>query len=90
MGSFVVFLSEDERLPKRLAEAAKERGLKRIVLSTFEPAGPERFKVAADADLTVVLYREHEVKANFAFRQGELTEAVGEQIVAALPKILTK
>jgi len=90
MGSFVVFLSEDEVLPKRLAAAAEQRGLKRIVLSTFEPAGPERFKVAADADLTVVLYREHEVKANFAFRKGELTEAAGEQIVTALPKILTK
>src|SRR5581483_8405920 len=85
MGSFVVFLSEDEALPKRLAEAARKRGLKRIVLSTFEPAGPERFKVAADADITVVLYREHEVKANFAFRKGELTEAAWDQILAALP-----
>jgi len=90
MGSFVVFLSDDDGLPKRLAEVAKQRGLKRVVLSTFEPAGPERFKVAADADLTVVLYREHEVKANFAFRKGELTEADGDSVLAALPKILTK
>lgn len=90
MGSFVVFLSNDDGLPKRLSEAAKQRGLKRVVLSTFEPAGPERFKVAADADVTVVLYREHEVKANFAFRKGELTEADGESVLAALPKILTK
>src|SRR5262245_48261833 len=90
MGSFVVFLNDDDGLPKRLAEAAKRRGLKRIVLSTFEPAGPERFKVTADADLTVVLYREHEVKANFAFRKGELTEADGDAVLAALPKILTK
>jgi hypothetical protein len=90
MGSFVVFLSDDDGLPKRLAEAAKQRGLKRIVLSTFEPAGPERFKVAADADLTVVLYREHEVKANFAFRKGEFTEADSDSVLAALPRILTK
>jgi hypothetical protein len=85
-----VFLSEQESLAKRAAEAAKSRGLKQIVLSTFEPGGPEGFDVARDADLTVVLYREHEVKANHAFRQGELTDAAIHQIMADLPKILAK
>src|SRR5262245_2265081 len=64
MGSFVVFLNEQESLRQRAAEAAKSRGLKQIVLSTYEPDGPEGFDVARDAELTVVLYREHEVKAN--------------------------
>jgi len=90
MGSFVVFLNESDALRQQLAAAARQRGLKRIVLSAYAPAGPEGFQVAADADLTVVLYREHEVKANHAFRRDELTAAATEKILADLPKILTK
>jgi hypothetical protein len=88
LGSFVVFLSDKEGLSQQLAEAAKKRGLKHIVLSIDAPAGPEGFKIAADADLTVVLYREHDVKANYAFRKGELTAAASDKILADLPKIL--
>jgi hypothetical protein len=90
MGSFVVFLNETDALRQQLAAAAKQRGLKRIVLSAYDPAGPDGFQVAADADLTVVLYREHEVKANHAFRRGEFTAAGAEKILADLPKILAK
>src|SRR5262245_23342920 len=90
MGSFVVFLSEKEGLREQLAAAAKKRGLRRTVLSMYPPAGPEGFNVSAEAELTVVLYREHEVKANHALRRGELTDAASEKILADLPKILTK
>jgi hypothetical protein len=90
MGSFVVFLNDQDALREELAKQAKRRGLKRIVLATFEPAGPSGFKLAEGADLTVVLYREHEVKANFAFRPGQLTDAATDRILADLPKILTK
>jgi hypothetical protein len=90
LGSFVVFLNEQESFEKRAAETAKSRGLKRIVLSTYEPDGPEGFDVARDAEVTVVLYREHEVKVNHAFRKGELTDAAIDRIMADLPKILAK
>lgn len=90
MGSFVVFLSDKEGLRQQLTDEAKKRGFKHLVLSIDSPAGPEGFNVAADADLTVVLYREHGVKANHAFRKGELTAAASEKILADLPKILTK
>jgi hypothetical protein len=79
MGSFVVFLSEKEGLNEQLQH---------VILSTFDPAGPEDFKVTADADVTVVLYRQHEVKANHAFRKGELSEQSVEKIVGDLPKIV--
>jgi hypothetical protein len=90
MGSFVVFLNDKEGLKEQLAKAAAAKGLKHLVVAIDAPAGPEGFKVASDAELTVVLYREHDVKANFAFRKGELTAAASEKILAELPKILTK
>jgi hypothetical protein len=88
MGSFVVFLSDKEGLREELAAAAKKRGFKHVVLSIDAPAGPEGFNVAKDADVTVVLYREHDVKANHAFRKGELTAAACEKVLADLPRIL--
>src|SRR5262245_33369049 len=84
LGSFVVFLNEDERLREQLSKEAKKRNLKQIVLSTFAAAGPEGFAVAPDAELTVVLYREHEVKANHALRRGELNDAATDKILADL------
>ena len=88
LGSFVVFLSEKEGLKEQLESVAKKQGFKQIILSTFDPAGPEDFKVAKDSDVTVVLYREHLVKANHAFRKGELTDQAVEKIVGDLPKIV--
>jgi hypothetical protein len=90
MGSFVVFLSDKEGLQDELAAAAKKANLKHTILSIDKPAGPEGFNVAPDADLTVVLYREHAVKANHAFRKGEFTDQAAEKVLADLPKILAE
>jgi hypothetical protein len=88
LGSFVVFLDESDKLRDQLAATAKQQGFQRLVLSTFASAGPEGFKVAQDADVTVVLYQEHKVQANHAFRRGELTDSASDKIIADLPKIL--
>jgi len=74
MGSFVVFCSNDEKLEAKLKKVAKTEDLKKIVLSIDNPAGPKGYKVSKDADVTVVLYVDHVVKANFAFKKGELDD----------------
>src|ERR1700722_16344120 len=88
MGSFVVFLSDKEGLDKELKELSHEAGLKKIVLAIDNPAGPEKYKVAKDADVTVVLYNEHLVKANYAFKKGQLRERDIEKIVSDVSKIV--
>lgn len=91
MGSFVVFCSRAEGLDKKLQTLAKETGLKQCILSIDDnPDGPKGYKVAREADVTVVLYVEHTTKANFAFRKGELKDADIEKVLAALPTILPK
>ena len=87
MGSFVVFLSDQPELQKTLEQLAKKQKFKHLILATFEPAGPEGFAVAQDATLTVVLYNDHIVRANHAFRKGELTDKSAEKVLADLPKI---
>lgn len=88
LGAFVVFLGETEKWRAVAAEMARALKLQRVVLSVDAPTGPEGFQVHPDAAVTVVMYREHEVKANHAFREGGLTADACEAILADLPKIL--
>jgi hypothetical protein len=88
MGSFVVFLSDDEKLADQLKTLADKEGIKKCVLTIDNPAGPTGYNVAKDADITVVLYNNRNVKANFAFRKGELNDAAVEKVVGAVSKIV--
>lgn len=88
MGSFVVFCSDDESLEKNLKSLAEKEKLNHIVLTIDNPQGPPKYKIAKEADVTVVLYTKGEVKANFAFKKGELKDKDVETIVSSISKIL--
>jgi hypothetical protein len=88
MGSFVVFLSDDDKLEKQLKDLAGKEGIKQCVLTIDNPAGPSGYKIAKDADVTVVLYTHRNVKSNHAYHKGELNDKAIEEIVADIPKIL--
>lgn len=88
MGSFVVFLSDKEGLQSQLKSLSEKEGLKQIVLSIDNPAGPQKYNVSRNADVTVVLYSDHTVRSNFAYRAGQLNDQAIEQVVASIPKIL--
>lgn len=88
MGSYAVYLSDDDKLADKLAEVAKKEGIKHLILSVDNPAGPEKYKIAKDADVTVLLYTEHKVKANHAFKKGEIKDSDIEAIAKDVSKIL--
>jgi hypothetical protein len=90
MGSFAVFLNDKQDFSAQLEKLAKQQSLKHLVLSIHDPTPPDGFEVSNEADVTVVLYREFKVKANHAFRKGELTAAAAEKILADVPKILAE
>ena len=87
MGSFVVYLSGDEKLEGKLKQMAQKEGLKQIVLSIESPTGPEKYNINKDADVTVLLYAERTVKANYAFEKGKLDAKAIDQIVKDVSKI---
>jgi hypothetical protein len=69
-----------------LAEWGQRQGLKAVVVGAFEDAdGPPAYRLAADADVTVILSVNRKVTANFAFRKGELTDAAVAEVVRAVP-----
>jgi hypothetical protein len=89
MGSFVVFLSDDETMEKKLKELAEKNKIKNTVLTLVEKKdGPEGYDIAKDADVTVVLYVKKNVKANYAFKKGEMKEKDIGKIVGDIKKIL--
>ena len=88
MGSFAVFLSDQEGLDKKLKEFANKENVKKTALTIDNPGGPAAYKIAKDADVTVLLYVHKNVKANYAFKKGELKDKDIEKIVGDLSKIL--
>jgi hypothetical protein len=90
MHSFVVFLSDKEGLEKDLKALATKEDLKATVLAKDSPAGPKGYDVAKEADITVVLYVNRDVKVNHAYKKGELNTKAIDQIMSEMPKILEK
>ena len=90
MGSFVVFLNDSEDLQKKAKEVADKEKVEKCVLSVDNRAGPKGYKVSKDAEVTVVLYTAHTVKANHAFGKGELDDKGIEKVLADVSKILPK
>jgi hypothetical protein len=88
MGSFVTFCSDDESLEQKLKDLAKTEGLKQIVLTIDNPSGPSGYNVNKEADITVVLYTKRTVKANYAFKKGEMKDKDIEAIVNDVAKIV--
>ena len=88
MGSLVVLLSDSETLEKELKELAKKEKIQHCILTIDKPEGPEDYNIAPGAEVTVVLYTKHTVKANRAFKKGDLDNKSIEAILADLGKIL--
>jgi hypothetical protein len=88
MGSFVVFCNDATDLEDKLKKMAKDADLKKVVLAIDNPAGPDKYKVAKDADITVVLYVNRTAKANYTFEKGKLTDKDIETIIKDTSKIL--
>jgi hypothetical protein len=88
--SFVVIIPpKGEKPADDLRKLASSAGIQHVPLTIGEsPDGPPDYEVAKDADITVLMWREHKVRFNHAFK-GELTEKDRAAIVADIPKLLS-
>ena len=90
MAAFVVLLSEDaDSVAPKLETLAKEQNIKNVPLTIFDgQAGPGDYKIAKDAEVTVLLWTDQNVKVNHAFKAGEFNDQAIEKIVASTATIL--
>jgi hypothetical protein len=88
MGSFVVMLSDDEDMEKKLKHFAEKEKLEKTALTLDNPSGPPDYGINKKADITVVLYVGKKVKVNRAYKKGEFKASEVDEILKDLPKIL--
>jgi hypothetical protein len=90
--SWVTFLSADQSaLDPQVVKWGKRHGLSNVSLAVFEdPDGPPSYRLARDADVTVLLFVKQKVVRNFAFRAGELNDKKVAEVLKALPEVTGK
>jgi hypothetical protein len=78
MAAFVVLLTENpEGDAQKLKDLASKQGIQNVPLTTFDgTAGPQGYKIAQDADYTVMMWVDSSLKVNDTFKKGELNEKV--------------
>lgn len=84
--AWITFLSEDQLgLDPKLVAWSQQLALRNVPLGVFEDAdGPPSYRLARDADVTVLLFVKHKVIANFAFRAGEWSDARAAEVLRAV------
>ena len=89
MAGFVVLLTDDpDAAEPRLKELAEKHKIENTPLTVYDGvAGPENYKIAEKADVTVMMWVGHKVKVNRGF-SGELSDNDVRNIMADVPKIL--
>jgi hypothetical protein len=90
MAAFVVVLTEDPDATEPKIEAlAKNAKITSTPLTLIEGStGPENYKLSKDAEVTVMMWVDSEVKVNQAFAKGKLDKKAIESLLAETKKIL--
>jgi len=89
MAAFVVLLSDDPSAQEGALKAlAKEHGITNTPLTVFDDKnGPPSYKIT-DADFTVMMWVEGELKVNETFKAGQLSPQTVTQVVGQTDTIL--
>ena len=90
MAAFVVHLTNDaDASSATLKKVAKDKSLKNTPLTNYEGlAGPAKYKISKNADLTVMMWVKGKVKVNYALKNKDLSEDKIKEIVNGTAKIL--
>ena len=89
MAAFVVFLTDDaDAVEPKIEALAKDKKITKTPLTLIEGTGPENYNLSKDAEVTVMMWVNSEVKVNKAFAKGELNGKAVESLVSETKKIL--
>lgn len=90
MAAFVVVLTQDpDAVEPKLESIAKEQKITNTPLTIIEGVtGPADYKLSKDAEVTVMMWVDSEVKVNHAYGKGKLDKKAVDALVAETKKIL--
>ncbi|MDB4614631.1 hypothetical protein OAH18_02970 [bacterium] len=88
--AFVVLLTDDpDAAEGKLKALAKKHDIKNVPLTIFDgKAGPGNYKIAKDAEVTVMMWNESKVRSNHAFKKGELNKKATAKVVKSTAKLI--
>lgn len=74
MKGFLVILSDDAtKSAAALRKLAEKQGIKHMPLTVYSKvAGPKKYKIAKDAEITVITWKKGKVMSNHSFAKGKL------------------
>jgi hypothetical protein len=89
---WMTILHEDQAgLDAKVVEWAKKHAVSTIPIGVFEDVvGPPSYRLARDADVTILLSVKQKVVFNFAYRAGELTDARIDEVLQAVGELIKK
>jgi hypothetical protein len=90
--AWITFVNEDQaKVDGQIVQWAKKHAVGTVPVAVFEDVGgPPSYRLAANADVTVLFSVNQKVVTNFAFREGELTESRIEEVLKAVPEFVKK
>ncbi len=90
LAAFVVVLSDEPKEQESaLKTTATEAEITHTPLTTYKRAeGPRKYRIHEDADITVVMWVDNDVKVNHAFAKGKLTKEAIAKVVSDTSMIL--
>ena len=90
MAAFVVLMTEDpDTAESGLKKVATEQKIQHTPLTVFDgKAGPRGYKVAKDADVTIMMWNESKVAAAHGFKKDKFNKDAISKVVKATKKIL--
>jgi hypothetical protein len=90
--AWITFLNDDEAsVNGKIVKWAQKHAVGSVPIAVFEDVGgPPAYKLARDADVTILLAVNQKVVTNFAFRDGELTDARIEEVLKSVSALVKK
>lgn len=90
IAAFVVVLSDKPTIQEsKLRRTAERHGIRHTPVTVFNnAAGPGKYKLCENADVTVLMWVEDDVKVNHAFRLADLSGSNIAKVVSDTRKIL--
>jgi hypothetical protein len=80
VGVCLVMTQSNDEIKKSLTQLSNKENYKHVVLGMIDPQFLKRYRLNAEAEVTVLLYSNQVVRVNHAYKSGELTEKVARDI----------
>jgi hypothetical protein len=85
LGAAVIILSAEDNIKATAKQLVEKAGVKNVCVAVDGPEGPKAYKIAKEADVTVIMYKKHKVHTNHAFEK--FCSTCCEKVVADFPKV---